>query len=493
MILDFEKIANTSRNFRQLALKFGESLASYYDAFEAWKAADTKKLVDSLISHWLELERLYLSITFYFFFRWLSVRHSQDDAGTEWHPKIAKQQKSIMEKIAKFGLHAMKKLKREQKKLVEAMGLDQELKPEFADIESDSDSGSAYESDSAMFGTSPDRFPANSFTQLADSVKSSKQRESSPLVSNPPMLDPLSFEKQAPKSIPSPSTMSTDLGAPAAPLAAQPSFGAALSNEALAHELVRNPDFQLKPKKKSKLEKQITEQAMKAFFDTAREQFSKGIYVNFVPSLLQDIKTNLLKMVSVKGAIGIEINATLDIELAKQQMEHGVFNVNQCSAYVISKMTQLCAPVRDQSIRDISLLPDLASQFQKCLQVLELMNLDLANYRLQSLAPVLKEQAVEYEMKKFTAAVESGAVSLANTRAWLGAAFKSLDATARARNPDNVVHPDNKVRFEDVYNESLMNLVFGTKALDPSSVPETLMLDAHYIFKLQNEVNLPFC
>jgi hypothetical protein len=385
MILDFEKLGNQPRNFRQLAIKFGQSLASYYVAFEEWKAADTKKLVDSLIAHWLELEKL-----------WLSVRHSQTDAHTEWHPKISKQQKSIMQKIAKFGMHAMKRLKREQKKLVEEMGLDKELKPEFADIESESDSGSAYESDpSAMFGTSPDRFPANSFTQREDSVKLTK-RDSSPLISKPLNLDPISFEKQAPKMIPSASSSTTDLEVPVAtPATVAPSFGAALSNEALAHELVRNPEFQLTPRKKSKMEKQISDIAMKAFFDTAREQFSQGIYLNFVPSLLSDIKSSLLKMVFSKGKIHAEINESLDIELVKQQIEHGVFNTQQCAAYVISKMTQLCAPVRDQSIRDIALLTDLASQFQKCLEILESMNLDLANYRLQSLAPVLKEQAVE--------------------------------------------------------------------------------------------------
>lgn len=92
--------------------------------------------------------------------------------------------------------------------------------------------------------------------------------------------------------IPSPSGVSSNLKAVASlPQAPPAAYGAALSNEQLARELARNPDFQLKPKKKSQLEEQISKIAKAAFFDRAREEFSKGIYTNFVPSLLQDIKS----------------------------------------------------------------------------------------------------------------------------------------------------------------------------------------------------------
>lgn len=193
-------------------------------------------------------------------------------------------------------------------------------------------------------------------------------------------------------------------------------------------------------------------------------------------------------MVSPKGKIYAEINEHLDMDLARQQIEHGVFNVEQCTNYIISKMTQLCAPIRDQSIRDLAEIDDLATKFQKTLEILELCQLDLANYKLGQLAPMLKNMAVEYESKKFSEAVEAGNVQLDQTRAWLKKAYGDLDAVARSRNPENIVSPENKIKFEDVYNDSLIKLVFSSKALDPASVPETLTLDMHYIFQLQNEV-----
>jgi len=513
MIIEFELLVAGSGtcNIRQLAIKFLESLGSYYTNFEAWKAADTKKIVDGMISHWLELEKL-----------WLSVRHSQVDAESNWHPKIASQQKSILQKIAAFGPPAIRRLKREQKKLIEELGIADEIaKPELADVDSEDALSSAYESDVAatpipsIYSTSPERFPANSFMNVHDSVKMSR-RESSSQGSSPgsglrrgssqvssvttSSLIPLSFEKETPKMPLSPSISMLDLESVAAPVippstlssSSSSEFGAFLSNEQLARELVRNPEFELKPAKKSALEQRVTKMAKKAFFDAARQEFSQGVYVNYVPGLLEDIKNQFLSMVSPKGKIHTEITEHLDIELIRQQIEHKVFKVEQCTAYIISKMTQLCAPVRDQSIRQIATLsPDLAAMFEACLDILEDMKMDLVNYKLKSIAPMLKSQAVEYEMGKFKEAVEAGQLGhLEHTRAWLSTAYESLSTIAKARNPEGVIHPENKIRFEDVYTESLMSLIFSPKALDPSSVPETLRLDASYIFSLQNEAQL---
>lgn len=196
-------------------------------------------------------------------------------------------------------------------------------------------------------------------------------------------------------------------------------------------------------------------------------------------------------MVSGKGKIAGEIDEALDIALITQQIEKKVFDGQQCINYITTKMLQLCAPVRDQSIRNISsLYPDLASMFQECLSILEAMKFDLMNYQLKSIRPTLKAQAVEYEQTKFEQAVKSGAVSLEITKSWLTEAATNLQAIATARNPENIQLPDNLVKFEDVYHEALQKLLFSSTPVSRASCPETFLLDAERLFKFQNELQV---
>ncbi|KAI9366899.1 hypothetical protein DFJ73DRAFT_619106, partial [Zopfochytrium polystomum] len=82
-----------------ILLEAVKSWASYYASFEEWKERDTRKIIDGLISHWLELEKL-----------WLSVRE-QMDADVQWGPKIDEQQKVIIARLRRFGDSALASLK----------------------------------------------------------------------------------------------------------------------------------------------------------------------------------------------------------------------------------------------------------------------------------------------------------------------------------------------------------------------------------------------
>src|SRR5688572_18489344 len=102
-------------------------------------------------------------------------------------------------------------------------------------------------------------------------------------------------------------------------------------------------------------------------------------------------------MVSDKGKIAENIKEVLDVDLIKQQIDNKAFDIVQCMGYISQKMLQLCAPIRDPAIRSIAQSTDVAEAFERILAILEDMKLDLANYRLQALRPVLQRQAVDYE------------------------------------------------------------------------------------------------
>lgn len=52
---------NISSKSFSLAHIFIDSLVSFYTTFDNWKAEDTRKIVDGMIAHWLELEKLWIS------------------------------------------------------------------------------------------------------------------------------------------------------------------------------------------------------------------------------------------------------------------------------------------------------------------------------------------------------------------------------------------------------------------------------------------------
>ncbi len=188
--------------------KFGELWYDYHCKFEEWKAHDTEKLLQGMFEHFMELERL-----------WESVK-GQPAAEEEWKPKITTQQKNIKAKVLRVGgKSALGRLMKDQK--------------EFRDSTTDS-------SDSEVMPASRIREDSVSMSPLRTSLEESVT-SGIPEVEAPP-IEALASE-----------------------------FGSALANEKLAHELIMDPEFELKGNKDS-MQARIQIMAKKAFFDKMREE-----------------------------------------------------------------------------------------------------------------------------------------------------------------------------------------------------------------------------
>ncbi|TPX57192.1 hypothetical protein SpCBS45565_g08253 [Spizellomyces sp. 'palustris'] len=433
------------------------SWAGYYYAFQSWKEQDSRKIVDGMIAHFIELERL-----------WLSVKN-QVDADTQWAPRITEHQKQLHDKLSKFGESALQRLAAERDAL-------------RADFEDSIDTIATAD----MLSTSPQTFPSLSRSpqRRTDSVSPSRSASSSPpVVTKPAVVS--AQQNMAGRSTISQSSISsmehTD------PQISVFGVGNQLSNAQLAHELVMDPEFQLKPVKRSELEEQVRTLAKKAFYDSVRQDFGEGKFSHHVPVFIAQIRDALLAMVSENGKFAENIKEVLDVEHIRQQLDNNAFDLLRCLSYITEKMLQLCAPIRDAAIRSIALSSDIATAFEHILEILEDMKLDLANYRLQALRPILQQQAVEYERTKFDEALIAGAVTLERTAAWVATAVSSLQSVTAARNPENIQSPENRIGYEDAYNEALLNLIFSNTAISSSTLPETLLLDANRLFGFQNE------
>ncbi|KAI9366898.1 T-complex 11 [Zopfochytrium polystomum] len=284
-----------------------------------------------------------------------------------------------------------------------------------------------------------------------------------------------------------------------------------MSNEQLAHELTLDPDFALKKPELSALETQVRDSVRKIFFDDVRSSFARGEYLPHLIDFITDIRKQLLSMVSEKGKIAADLVEFMDVEFIHQKIVTKTLDLKGLLSFVITKMSQLCAPIRDQAVRDLNASlnavagsADFVGVIEGILGLLDDMKLDLANFRLQSLKPHLKDVAVEYERGHFKTALESGSVTLDRTKEWLSRSVRLQEEVARARNPEGIAIPENRVRYTDAFHDAILGLVFGwngsavvkdsaageasTSAPDTDgALPETLVMDAVRLNKFQNE------
>lgn len=191
-------------------------------------------------------------------------------------------------------------------------------------------------------------------------------------------------------------------------------------------------------------------------------------------------------MLSEKGDISSEIEQVLEKEFLEQQISNNVFSLEKIAAYVGEKMLQLCAPVRDESIRAVQHETDIVIALFKLLDIIEDMRLDLANFRLAPIRPHLIQQAVQYEIAKFDSALDNNQIRLDNVKVWLNESASSLREKDQNRNPENIESEGN-LTFASVFNNAIISTLFSKTPINPNELPETFM-DQKRIFEFQNEL-----
>ncbi|KAI8876855.1 Tcp11-domain-containing protein [Backusella circina FSU 941] len=260
-----------------------------------------------------------------------------------------------------------------------------------------------------------------------------------------------------------------------------------MTNDQLAHELIINPDFKLTlPSPANELEKRVRLVAERAFYDKVMEDMKQG-NPEALLSVFNDIQQRLLSLVRPSTAMHASIKDAIDIELIKQEIKNNSFDMNKMINYFLDTMADLCAPVRDDEIKDIK-QQEQKHKIPMILKLLEVMSLDLANFRLRSLRPHLMNIARDYERDKFKKMLDEGTIQLDNTRQWLTDATHKLLETARQRNPERVKLEKNKPTYDQIFEEAFVSLLSKTEPINENTLPETLGLDAKRMFDYQNEM-----
>ncbi|NXA39605.1 TCP11 protein, partial [Eudromia elegans] len=261
-----------------------------------------------------------------------------------------------------------------------------------------------------------------------------------------------------------------------------------ISKLTIAHEIVLDRDFKLQAVTfaPNSLENRVKETLHRAFWDRLEEQLSASPpdYTQAI-QLLQEIKETLLSLLLPRhNRLRGEIEAALDVELLRQEAEHGALDVGSVAARVLGTMAALCAPVRDEDVRALRSLTDPAQLLREIFRVLDLMKMDMLNFTIQSLRPHLREHSVQYERKKFQELLDKLPNSLDHTTEWLREAAVAMGPSAAPAHP---AAPGAVPSPTAVLNRAYMNLLCWEPA--HGQYPETLFMDQARLQAVRSQVN----
>lgn len=192
------------------------------------------------------------------------------------------------------------------------------------------------------------------------------------------------------------------------------------------------------------------------------------------------IRDRLQHLVKPGSSMHTFIGEMLDTEVAQRQFLAGSFSYQKFFSSVGSLLPKLCAPVRDDEVKDLVENKlnqgDVVDRLEALLSFIDTMLYDYANYMLQVAAPNLLEHASAYEAKRFAEELENGRITLARAEAsWRNARNKVL-AEASRRDPEGINHPRSRTTPDKIYWQMLLD-EFTQPSPSDVTVPEPLALD----------------
>ncbi|XP_045480301.1 T-complex protein 11-like protein 1 isoform X1 [Harmonia axyridis] len=258
-----------------------------------------------------------------------------------------------------------------------------------------------------------------------------------------------------------------------------------MKDMALVHQIVVDDEFKLQRAEPppNTIQRIIKDTMHKAFWDLLKTELAENP-PNYRQALvlLEDIKEGLFSVLLPQHTkIKQRISEILDTALIKQQAENGSLQFEHYAQYVLSVMVRLCAPVRDEKIRQLQNCTDVVETFKGILETLDLMQLDMANFTLQQAKPDIIARSVELERKKFADFLSIQPDGLEFTRKWL---LKHLETEKLPENVDYDTFIKKKVK--KTFSRACLNLLEWN---DKEPYPETFMLDVARLQDLQMKTN----
>ncbi|KAJ1925732.1 hypothetical protein IWQ60_004372 [Tieghemiomyces parasiticus] len=407
---------------------------TFYRTFLAWKRKDSRHVLETLIAHFLELDRL-----------WHTVR-TAGGADETWRAPIAAQRDAIREQIERFGgPSALERLHRAQ----------EAARREYSQ---------------------PAASPAVPLAKDALTAAATATTNQTDTVA-PPAAD------ETDEDIPAPTGIAEYLQNEklAHEIAVDPYF-----------KLGQGPGPEVASQIRSVAQRAYFDHLRQLFADLRAVSPADSsddpaalpsILTDCLVELFRDYRDLLLSVAPARGPLRATIEARLDVDLLEQQWRArpaslAEFDFKAYLSFIADLMAQMCAPERDSEVAHLRALDDPFRGAQVTLEALQRMQQDYLNAQITLIRPFLARHAARYEREHFDRRLQSGDLTLDHTRRWLEQAVTSSgrgDATEGSQ-------------FLAWYYEGVLNLLFATQVADPGQCPETFLLDLDRLFGFQNEL-----
>lgn len=172
--------------------------------------------------------------------------------------------------------------------------------------------------------------------------------------------------------------------------------------------------------------------------------------------LLRDIKQKIFELLLPQHTrLKQDIDEKLDSQVIDQLAQVDSLDLADYAKYILDTLSKLCAPVRDERLKELSETTDIVQVYKGIMELLELMRLDFANFTLNRFKPHIKAHSQDYEREKFTEILKQqqsiGIDGLEYTKIWLQRAVNKVDSLY------GIADIVNETNSSDVDNEELMS------------------------------------
>eukprot|EP01147_Barroeca_monosierra_P003665 gene3665-8332_t len=243
------------------------------------------------------------------------------------------------------------------------------------------------------------------------------------------------------------------------------------------------------------LHKRVDFMTRKALMDNVRQDLQanpprtlvwKQLLSEFVERLCA---TTLPRQVKLRDTIREELN----VENVTETFCNGITSIADIRGTIVYYMKMLAAPKRDDEIKKVESSKNTADLLFNSFAVIEAMQIDLANYVLESYRPLILKHGIEVERDRMRDLITSGAVGLENTRMWLGRTMRFAQDSAiepyvseKTSTLDTTKDAVDKMTFAELFFLATEAIVFS-RELD-NAFPETLLVDQQTLSKAREQL-----
>lgn len=418
-----------------------EVYATFYNAFIAWKARDSSALIQVMLLQFVELDAI-----------WQSVKDTTDPSVTDqYRQSIQDNQVKLMVRIKKLaGAEQGKKMVfeavRKARKARAQRKPAGDTKPRIADQSITTE------------------------TVMDDFVTTGERRAAA------------ATQQPTPPSTPQARQRSSDIHVRPASRK-----GSLLpDNRIVVHELAISREYRVSADEFMEAENKALQPLLDEMRNTMVDD-EKDQHFYLLLCIADYIRDKLQRLVRPGNSMHTFIGELLDVDMAKRQFSAGSFSYEKFFSSMGALLPKLCAPVRDDEVKD--LVENKLSQgtyvdrLEALILFIDVMLSDYANHLLHLVAPQLIESGPQYEAKSFSTALEMGDHDLSVAEAaWRAARGKVLTEVAR-RDPEGINHPKSRPTPDKIYNQMLVDVFTQLSPLSSAEVPEMLRLDRKRIAK----------